>query len=68
VNVEVIDRERLLRGWTQRVLARRADVDQGTLSDLLAGRRRPTLGTVQAICTALRLTLAQVIAFHAVDE
>jgi transcriptional regulator with XRE-family HTH domain len=64
VNVDVIDRERLLRGWTQRELARTAAVDQGTLSDLLAGRRRPTLGTVQAICTALRLTLAQVIAFE----
>jgi len=37
-------------------------VDQGTLTDLLADRRRPTLGTVQAICTALGLTLAQVIA------
>jgi DNA-binding XRE family transcriptional regulator len=68
LNVEVIDRERLLRGWTQRELARQAGVDQGTLSDLLAGRRRPTLGTVQAICTSLRLTLAQVIAFDAGDE
>ena len=63
VNVEPIDRERLLRGWTQRELARRACIDQGTLSDLLARRRRPTLGTVQAICTALTLALAQVIAF-----
>ena len=67
MNVDVIDRERLLRGWTQRELARRAGVDEGTLSDLLAGRRRPTLGTVQAICTMLRLTLAQVIAFDAGD-
>jgi DNA-binding Xre family transcriptional regulator len=68
VNIEPIDRERLLRGWTQRELARRACVDQGTLSDLLARRRRPTLGTVQALCTTLRLTLAQVITFDAVNE
>jgi len=67
VNVEVVDQERLVRGWTQRELAHRAGVDQGTLSDLLARRRRPTLGTVQAICTALRLTLAQVIAFDGPD-
>jgi transcriptional regulator with XRE-family HTH domain len=63
VNVDVIDRERLLRGWTQRELAHRAQIDQGTLSDLLARRRRPTLGTVQAVSTALRLTLTQVITF-----
>lgn len=63
VNVEVIERERVLRGWTQRELARNAHVDQGTLCDLLARRRRPTFGTVQAICTALRLTRAQVIEF-----
>jgi len=63
VNVELLDRERVLLGWTQRELARQANVDQGTLCDLLARRRRPTLGTVQAISTALGLTLAQVIAF-----
>ncbi len=63
VNVAVVDRARMLRGWTQRELARRAHVDPGTLSDLLAHRRRPTFGTVQAICASLNLTLADVIAF-----
>lgn len=55
----------MLRGWTQRELARTAHVDPGTLSDLLAHRRRPTLGTVQAICPSLNLALAEVIAFDA---
>jgi transcriptional regulator with XRE-family HTH domain len=63
VNVERVDRERILRGWTQRKLARSARVDPGTLSDLRARRRRPTFGTVQSICTALNLTLAEVITF-----
>ncbi len=64
VNVAIVERVRTVRGWTQRELARNAHVDPGTLSDLLAQRRRPTFGTVQAICAALNLGLAEVIAFH----
>jgi DNA-binding XRE family transcriptional regulator len=64
VNVAIVERARTLRGWTQRELARNAHVDPGTLSDLLAQRRCPTFGTVHAICAALNLGLAQVIAFH----
>jgi DNA-binding XRE family transcriptional regulator len=64
LNVEVIDRERLVRGWTQRELARHARVDKGTLGDMLARRRRPTLGTVRAICAALDLSLDRVLAFE----
>ncbi len=63
VDVEAIERARTLHGWSRRELARRAHVDPGTLSDLLGRRRRPTLGTVQAICTALGLTLVEVIVF-----
>jgi DNA-binding Xre family transcriptional regulator len=65
VNVDLLDRERVLRGWTQRQLALSARVDPGTLSDLLGRRRRPKFGTVQAVCTALNLTLAEVISFAA---
>src|SRR5258708_37254186 len=61
VNVERLDRERVLRGWTQRQLAQTARVDPGTLGDLLARRRRPMLGTVQAICLALNFALGDVI-------
>ncbi|MBJ7599589.1 MAG: helix-turn-helix transcriptional regulator [Candidatus Dormibacteraeota bacterium] len=58
-----IERARVLRGWTQRELALAARVDPGTLSDALTMRRRPTLGTLQAICRSLDLTLADVIRF-----
>ena len=64
MNVGVVERARILRGWTQRELARIARVDPGTMSDLLKQRRRPTFGTVQAICASLNLALAEVIAFH----
>ncbi len=64
MKTEHVDRERVLRGYTQAALAKRARVDPGTLSDLLCGKRRPTLGTVSALCQALGLTLADVIAFE----
>jgi transcriptional regulator with XRE-family HTH domain len=63
VDTAVIDRARILRGWTRRDLARRAHVDEGTLCDLFAGRRRPTFGTLGAICQTLELSLDDVIAF-----
>jgi transcriptional regulator with XRE-family HTH domain len=63
VNVIAIDRARILRGWTRRDLAREADVDEGTLCDLFAGRRRPNFATIRALCDALDLPLEGVIAF-----
>lgn len=38
VNIDAIERARVLRGWTRRDLAREGHVDQGTLCDLFAGR------------------------------
>jgi len=38
-------------------------VDEGTLCDLFAGRRRPTFGTLRALCHALELSLEDVIRF-----
>ncbi len=64
VDVRVIDRSRVLRGWTKADLARAAHVDPGTLSDLGKGRRRPTFGTIQALCVALALSLPDVIVFE----
>jgi DNA-binding XRE family transcriptional regulator len=61
VNVHPIERERLRRGWTRTELARVAHVDPRTVCSLVVGRRRPSLGTVQALCTALRLPLSDVI-------
>ena len=63
VDASAIDRARILRGWTRRDLAQRSHVDEGTLCDLFAGRRRPTFGTLRALCLALELSLDKVIAF-----
>jgi transcriptional regulator with XRE-family HTH domain len=64
VNVDAIERARILRGWTFVELARVANVDRGTLSDLVHDQRHPTLGTVQAIAGALGLTMADAIVFN----
>ncbi len=63
VDIAAMERARILRGWTRRDLAQHANVDEGTLCDLFAGRRRPTFGTLRAICQALGLLLENTIAF-----
>ena len=63
VNVAVIDRQRVLHGWTQSDLARAAHVDSKTIRDMVAGRRRPSFGTIQALCVALDIALSSVIVF-----
>jgi DNA-binding Xre family transcriptional regulator len=67
VDVAAIDRALILRGWTRRNLARHANVDEGTLCDLFARRRRPTFGTLRAICMALEVSLETVIEFSERD-
>ena len=63
VDVAKLERARILRGWTLRRLAAESHVDRGTLSSLVLGRRRATLETIQAVCQAVDLTLADVIVF-----
>lgn len=63
VDLVTIDRARVLRGWTRRDLGREAHIDEGTLCDLFAGRRRPTFGTLRALCQALELQLREVVRF-----
>ena len=63
VRATTIDRHRVLRGYTQQRLAQIAHVDPATLSDLLRGNRRPTLGTLSALASALDLTLGDVVEF-----
>jgi transcriptional regulator with XRE-family HTH domain len=63
VDAAAIDRARILRGWTRRDLAQHAHVDEGTLCDLFSGRRRPTFGTLRALCQALEFSLDSVITF-----
>jgi transcriptional regulator with XRE-family HTH domain len=67
VNVDRIERARVLNAWTRKQLAGVAHVDPKTLSDMCSGRRRPTFGTVQAICAALGLTAAEVIVFEGIQ-
>jgi transcriptional regulator with XRE-family HTH domain len=63
VDIATIDRARILRGWTRRDLGREAHVDEGTLCDLFAGRRRPSFGTLRALCQTLELSLESVVTF-----
>jgi transcriptional regulator with XRE-family HTH domain len=68
IDAATIDRARIIRGWTRRDLARQAHVDEGTLCDLFAGRRRPSFGTLRAVCNALDLSFEGVIAFAGVTS
>jgi DNA-binding Xre family transcriptional regulator len=63
VDVAAIDRARILQGWTRRGLAQHAHVDEGILCDMFGCRRRPTFGTLRAICQALELSFESVISF-----
>ncbi len=64
LDVTTIDRARILRGWTRRDLGRQANIDEGTLCDLFAGRRRPNFGTLRAVCHALGLSMELAIRFE----
>jgi DNA-binding XRE family transcriptional regulator len=64
VNVDRIERARVLNAWTRQQLATMAQIDPKTLADVCSGRRRPNLATVHAVCVALRLDLADVIRFE----
>jgi transcriptional regulator with XRE-family HTH domain len=64
VDVAEIDRARILHGWTRRDLSLKAHIDEGTLCDLFSGRRRPTFGTLRALCVALDLSFQSVICFQ----
>ena len=63
VNTNRIERARVLNAWTRRHLADLARVDAKTLSDMCNGRRRPNLRTLQAVCAALGLEIADVVVF-----
>jgi DNA-binding XRE family transcriptional regulator len=63
VDIGLVERQRIVHGWSRRQLATVAHVDPKTLRDLLSGRRRPNLGTLRAVTAALGLTLTEVIRF-----
>lgn len=58
-----IERARVIANLTYEQLADVAHVDRATLSDMLNGRRRPTLGSVHAVIRALELDPAAVLLF-----
>jgi len=68
VNVDRIERARVLNAWTRGHLASLAHVDPKTLTDMCTRRRRPTFSTVMAICGALGLAVADVIVFEDDDR
>lgn len=54
---ETIRRRRKARGWSQQALADAAGISQNYVSDIERGKRTGTLDILQAIATALDLTL-----------
>jgi DNA-binding XRE family transcriptional regulator len=63
VDVHVIERARILRGWTQADLSQEAHVDPKTIRNMISGNHRPTFGTLQALRSVLGLALADLIVF-----
>lgn len=63
VNLARLEQARILHGWTRGQLAEAAQVDPDTLTDLFRSRRRPTLGTIQAVSRAMGLSLEEIIRF-----
>ena len=47
------------RGWTDYKLAQQADIPMATLAAIFARKNTPKLDTLQCICNAFGLTLAQ---------
>lgn len=58
-----VERARVIANLTYQQLAAAAHVDRATLSDMLNGRRSPTLGSVHAVIRALGLEAASVLLF-----
>jgi transcriptional regulator with XRE-family HTH domain len=64
VNVDRIERARVLNAWTRKQLAGMAQIDPKTLTDMCSGRRRPNFRTIQSVCTALGIAAADVIVYQ----
>lgn len=56
-----VRRYRLAAGISQEELAARIGVDQGYVSGLEAGRRNPTIKTIEGVAKALRTTPAELL-------
>ena len=57
--IERIHQLRLERGWTVNYLAMEAEMTQSTLNSILSRNTPPKIETLQSICNAFKITLAQ---------
>ncbi|MBQ9118298.1 MAG: helix-turn-helix transcriptional regulator [Clostridia bacterium] len=62
---ERIHQLRLARGWSVNNLAMESGMTQSTLNSILSRNTPPKIETLQSICNAFKITLAQ---FFMVDE
>lgn len=56
------------RGWSIYQLARHSDLPQSTLSNLFNRHNLPTIPTLERICDALGVTLAEFFGEETVDD
>ncbi|MCI9085606.1 MAG: helix-turn-helix transcriptional regulator [Clostridia bacterium] len=49
-------------GWTDYQLSKRADIPQGTISNIYKRNTIPTISTLSSICKAFGITMAQFFA------
>ena len=57
--VERIEELRLERGWSVNNLAMEAEMTQSTLNSILSRNTPPKIETLQSLCNAFKITLAQ---------
>ena len=57
--IERIHQLRLERGWSVNNLAMEAGITQSTLNSILSRNTPPKIETLQALCVAFNITLAQ---------
>lgn len=50
------------RGWSEYELAKKAGINQSTISSLYRNYHLPTIPTLEAICNAFEITLSQFFA------
>jgi len=68
LDLDALDRARILANLSYEQLGRRANVHRLSLAVIFQGRRQPTVGTAHALARALNLDPAAVITFDRADE
>lgn len=60
--LDVIFKNRTERGWTEYQLAERSELPQSTISSWFCRKTNPTIYSLEKICQAFGITLAQLFA------